>query len=244
MMNYKINICYCGTDFCGYQLQPGQRTVSGEIRIVLDALFSEYKHLAGCSRTDSGVHANDYCLSFSSEKVLPCDVVERAMNNKLPLDIRVKNVEYVPSDFHARYSVTEKEYLYMIDNGSYSSPFLKNRALFYPKSLDLVSMNQAASMLVGTHDFSAFRAHGSEDKDPVRTIKSAYFTKTGDLVLFHISADGFLYKMVRLCTGYMIRVSERKLSLDDIELMLKTGKSKYPYTVDACGLYLNQVCYE
>ena len=243
-MNYAVNICYKGTDFCGYQLQPKGRTVAGEIRNALSELCGSYTELAGCSRTDSGVHANDYCFSFKTEKALSPDTVVRALNNKLPSDIRVKSCRYADGDFHARYSVKAKEYLYVIYNGEVHSPFYADYSHYYPKPLDIDLLNEAAQRFVGTHDFSAFRAAGSKDVDPVRTIYSASFRRDGDRVEFRICGDGFLYKMVRLTVGCLLKVAEGKITPDDIDEMLSTGKNILPYTVEAKGLFLNRVLYE
>ena len=243
-MNYCVNICYKGTDFCGYQLQPKGRTVAGEIRSALTELFGSYTDLAGCSRTDSGVHANDYCFSFKAEKTLPPDTVVKALNNKLPYDVRVKSCRYADDDFHARYSVKAKEYLYVIYTGETASPFYAEYSHHYPRPLDLERMNAAAEKFVGTHDFSAFKAAGSKDVDPVRTIYSASFERKGDVVEFRIRGDGFLYKMVRLTVGCLLKVAEGKISPEDIDTMLFTGKNILPYTVEAKGLFLNKVLYE
>ncbi len=244
MKNYAVNISYKGTGFCGYQLQPNARTVAGEIRKALGELCGEYTDLAGCSRTDSGVHANDYCFSFKTEKTLPPEIIVRALNNKLPPDVRVKSCRYEADDFHARYSVKSKEYLYVIYNSEVDSPFYSDYALFYSKKLDIDMLNIAAQRFVGKHDFSAFKAAGSKDVDPVRTVYSAGFERKGDVVEFRISADGFLYKMVRLTVGCLLKVAEGKLTPEDIDTMLVTGKNILPYTAEAKGLFLNKVFYE
>lgn len=243
MQNYLIRMKYNGTNYSGYQRQKNSNTVGEEVFSCLQKVFGSIVSLSGCSRTDSGVHALDYAISFKSEKVLPEETVIRALNHYLPSDISVFSCIYVPDDFHARYDVTEKEYIYKIYNGKTSDPFYRDFSLFYPQALNLEKMNAAASVLVGTHDFTAFMAAGSKITDCVRTIYTAFFDRDGEIVTFHISGNGFLYKMVRLIVGTMIFVSEDKLSPEEVFSVLSDKKQTPGFAAPPQGLYLNKVTY-
>lgn len=243
-MNYAVYICYNGTAYHGFQFQSGEITVNGEIRRALSEIFESYTGLTGCSRTDCGVHANKFCFSFSSEKEMPCSVLIRALNNKLPTDIRAFDAKNVDDGFHARYSVKSKEYIYKIYNHEISSPFAEGLSFYFPYKLNIEELNKIACLFVGKHDFSSFRAVGSKIKDPVRTVYSAVFEKQGEYVVFRISGDGFLYKMVRLIVGALLMCARGKLTPDDITAMLNGRSNNIPYTVPACGLYLNEINYD
>lgn len=243
-MNYAVYICFNGTAYHGFQFQPCEITINGEIRKALSELFDSYTGLAGCSRTDCGVHANRFCFSFSSEKEIPCNVLIRALNNKFPSDIRALEAFNVDDSFHARYSVKSKEYIYKIYNHEIASPFAEGFSFFFPYKMDINDLNKIARLFIGKHDFSAFKAVGSKIQDPFRTIFDAKFEIQEEYVIFRVSGDGFLYKMVRLIVGSLLMYSRGKLSSNDIMSMLNGGNNKIPYTVPACGLYLNEIKYD
>lgn len=244
MQNYLVRIRYNGKNYSGYQRQQNAPTVGDEVFRCLKKIFGEVSCLSGCSRTDSGVHALDYALSFKSEKILPESSVVRAMNANLPDDISAFFCRYVPDDFHARYSVVSKEYIYKIYNGRCPDPFSRDFTMFYPLALDLERMNRAASFFVGTHDFTAFMAAGSKITDCTRTIYRASFSREGETVLFRISGNGFLYKMVRLIVGTCLFVSEGKMEPEEIPKLLENRKQTKGFAAPPQGLYLNRVTYE
>lgn len=243
-MKYLIRIMYDGRNFCGYQSQTNGRTVQDELLKALSGLFGKVDSMSGCSRTDSGVHALNYYVSFASERQYPEDVVVRALNSYLPHDISVTGCRYVDESFHARYSVISKEYIYKCDCSPVRNPFREGLVFHYGKHLDTERMNKAASFLLGEHDFSSYMSSGSSVTDTERTIYSAYFEYDGTICTFHISGNGFLYNMVRIITGTMIHVSEGKISPDEIPgITTSANREKAGPTAPPQGLYLNSVSY-
>lgn len=244
MQNYLIFISYDGTEYAGYQMQKNAVTVSEKVMQALKSVFGNVEEMHGCSRTDSGVHAYNFGISFKSEKILPPQSVVKALNANLPSDIAVKNCQYVPDDFHARYSAVKKEYIYRIYNGDTRDPFFGKYSFFRPGKLDIDKMNRAAQVLVGKHDFSAFCASGGKTEDRTRTIFHASFEREGDFVVFRICGDGFLYKMVRLIVGTLLYVSDGKLGENEISAVLKSGERPFGFAAPPEGLFLNKVYYE
>lgn len=244
MQNYLIYISYNGKNYAGYQLQKNANTVGAEIKKALLSLFGEISELHGCSRTDSGVHAKEFAVSFKAEKQMPEKTVVKALNAKFPSDISVSRCEYVPDSFHARYSVKKKEYRYVIYTGKTRDPFLSDFSYSVGRNLDIEKMNRAAGFLVGKHDFTAFKAVGGKTEDCVRTIFSAGFEENGNVTVFSIVGDGFLYKMVRLIVGTLIDVSDGKIKAEDIPEILKEKKQTPGFAAPPQGLFLYRVYYE
>lgn len=252
-MKLLLKISYLGTNYCGYQVQPNAVTVQQKLNEAALALFGTECDIVGCSRTDSGVHANAFCATVAKkgtdtlECAIPPEKIPQALSAHLPEDISVFEAVWVPESFHARYDVAKKEYLYRIYNRRVRSPFEEGRSFHVPCRIsegDLQRMRQAASHYVGKHDFSAFMAQGSRIVDPVRTVFSADVTREGDLILFRVSADGFLYNMVRILVGTLLEVAEGKIAPEEIpEILQSRDRTRAGMTAPACGLYLNQVFY-
>ena len=252
-MKLLIKLSYLGKDFFGYQAQKDKRTVQTELNRAAGELFGCDCDITGCSRTDSGVHANCFCATVNKhgELGLETDIdvhkIPRAMSAHLPEDIAVFDAEWVDDDFHARYDVKYKEYIYKINNSHVRDPFLEGRAWHYPRVLGdeaVKRMNDAAAQYVGTHDFSAFMAQGSNVSTTVRTVVAASVEKIGNEIIFRIAADGFLYNMVRIMTGTLISVGEGKISPDDMTKIIESkDRSNAGMTAPAHGLYLNKVVY-
>ncbi len=200
--------------------------------------------VTGCSRTDSGVHANEY-LAVIEEKGMsriPENAIPRAMNTYLPLDIAIQRSIAVPDEFAIRRAVAGKEYVYQIWNGEMRNPFLCDRAHFYFRALDLKKMEEAAMMFVGTHDFRAFMASGSDILDTVRTISDCHIEKDGSLIKIYVSADGFLYNMVRIIVGTLLEVSEGRISPSKLSTAIHGGRREDAgRTAPPEGLHLNRV---
>ncbi len=250
-MRYLVHLSYVGTDFCGFQVQPEKRTVQGELNRATGELFGCPVAVTGCSRTDSGVHAEMFVALFAPSSltapVIPPDRLPRAIAPYLPSDISVFYAEEASDDFHPRYAVVEKEYRYDILNAPVRDPFLCQRVWHYPRPLDAVAfsaMESAAGHFVGTHDFSAFMAEGSKVADTVRTIYSARLVRNGDRISFFVSGNGFLYNMVRIMVGTLIEVGEGKISSDEIPAIIASGdRSAAGMTAPPEGLYLASVSY-
>lgn len=245
MPNYLLQLSFDGTNYHGWQLQDSDRTVQGELEHAIAQVFPSAGRVAGCSRTDAGVHAKTFICNFHTDKEMDLLKLRAALNFYLPEDIVVQSCRTVPDDFHARFSCVGKEYIYQIWNGRVRNPFLNKQALHINYPLDETSMDQAAKYFVGEHDFSAFCASGSSAHTTIRTVTDAAVRREGDLVTFRVSANGFLYNMVRIMTGTLIYVANGKISIEDLPDIIDGGLRKQAgYTVPAHGLYLNRIFYE
>lgn len=252
-MKILIKLSYLGTDFCGYQVQNGKRSIQGELTRAARELFSYDCDITGCSRTDSGVHANMFCATVSKrgesglETSLSPDRIVRALNAHLPDDICVFDAEWVDDEFHPRYDVKYKEYVYRMYNGHARAPFESGRCLILKKKFtpeQIEKMNEAASHFVGKKDFSSFMAQGSQVATTVRDVKYATVTYCDDVIEFKVAADGFLYNMVRIMTGTLVAVAEGKIKVNEIdEIIASCDRARAGQTAPPEGLYLNKVVY-
>lgn len=253
-MKILLHVAFLGTNYCGYQTQPNGVTVQQKLNEAAKALFGFACDIVGCSRTDSGVHANQFCATVAKkgegriETTIPMEKIPLAMAQYLPEDISVLRAQAVSEEFHARYAVTYKEYVYRIWNRPERNPFESNRAWHYPKPISdeaLDRMKAAASRFLGTHDFSSYMAADSKIKDAVRTICEAEVTRCGDVIEFRVCADGFLYHMVRILMGTLIAVAEGKLTPEQIDDVTEAHDRRCAgITAPPQGLYLNRVVYD
>lgn len=252
-MKLLLTFSYVGTDFCGYQVQKNSRTVQGEINAAAEALFGFACDVTGCSRTDAGVHANCFCATVTraGEKSLETHIdvsrIPVAMNAHLPIDVAVSDAKWVNEDFHPRYDVKYKEYVYRIYNSPARNPFEEGRAWHIPVALDekaVDDMRKAALSYVGKHDFASFMASGSKVESTEREVYYADVEKNGDVITFRVAADGFLYNMVRIMTGTLVAVAQKKISSDEIGRIIESKNRQLAgMTAPADGLYLNKVVY-
>ena len=252
-MKILLRISFLGTNYCGYQIQKNQRTVQQALCDAADAVFGKKCDITGCSRTDSGVHAFDFCATVTEhgksgiETTIPAEKLPLVFATALPADISVNSAQWVSEEFHPRYDVKYKEYVYKIYNAPIADPFLADRTWHYPRAIsdaDVINMNDAAKNFVGTYDFCSYMASGSDIKDTTRTVFDAEVYRTGDIITFRISADGFLYNMVRIFTGTLIAVAEGKIKSEDIlQITEAKNRSAAGNTAPAKGLYLNKVVY-
>lgn len=245
--NFKLTIEYDGTDFCGWQIQKnGERTVQAEVTKACETIFKQKVTVIASGRTDSGVHARGQVIHFHVDtRMRPLEVL-KALNSRLPQDIAVLNVKEVRDSFHSQYSVKTKTYRYCVLNAKQRSVFENRYAYFYPYVLDIKAMRMGARILCGRHDFKAFQAHDPlrADKDTVRTIKSIKIKKEGDKILIDVSADGFLYKMVRNIAGSLISLGAGQIAMSDLSNILESKeRAKAPATAPAYGLCLQEVKY-
>ena len=252
-MKVLLYIAFLGTNYCGYQIQPNGVTIQQKLNEATRDLFGYDCDIVGCSRTDSGVHANCFCATVSKKgtneliTTIPTEKIPLAIANLLPSDISVFKAVEVDNDFHPRYDVKYKEYVYRIWTRQERDPFSIDRTWCYSKKIDDIAldrMNDAAKRLIGTHDYAAYMASDTKIKDTVRTITEAEVTRQGDVVEFRVCADGFLYNMVRILTGTLIAVAEGKIEPEDIEeITLSKDRRRAGITVPPCGLFLNKVVY-
>jgi tRNA pseudouridine38-40 synthase len=247
-MKYLAKIKYLGTAFHGFQVQPEKRTVQGELCQGLREALGVPCKVTGCSRTDAGVHANEFCLTVDAEgATVPPEKLPLAVARFLPNDLSLFYAKECDADFHPRYDVKEKEYLYRIINTPIYDPFDFGRAWFVPRKITddgLERMNEAAKNIIGKRDFSAFMSEGSDTEDTVRNVTSLTVERRGDLVEIKICADGFLYNMVRIIVGTLLEVAFGRFSPDYVaEVVASENRQKAGPTAPPDGLYLNRVIY-
>ncbi|MBE6687940.1 MAG: tRNA pseudouridine(38-40) synthase TruA [Ruminococcaceae bacterium] len=243
-MNILVTIMFDGTAYHGWQFQKNSPTVQSEVSKAVDIIFNTHYDIHGCSRTDSGVHANRFCFNFLCDKpTFDVERLPRALNTLLPFDISAVKAEVVDDEFHARYSCKAKEYEYLIWNEFYRNPFYRTKACFYPKPLDVDSLNEICSHFVGEHDFASFMSDGSKIIDTVRKIE--YFTakRDGGIIKFSICANGFLYNMVRILVGTVCDIYHGRIKEKPEEIIRLKSRKSAGFTAPAHGLYLNKIIY-
>ncbi len=245
MRNFKVMMSYDGTAYHGFQRQENALAIQQVIEETIASIIGEKTIIYGCSRTDTGVHANEYCFNFLHNNSITPHGLVRSLNSLLPDDMSLMSCEEVDMGFHARYHCKGKEYKYLIHNSSIKDPFLKDRAFRYSRHIDEKLLNDAAQNFTGTHDFKSLCSSGSSSINTVRTIHSINITRNGDLVILIVSGDGFLYNMVRIIVGTLIFVNEGKIRPSQISQILEGKDRKLAgKTAPACGLYLNRVFYD
>lgn len=244
MRNLLLTISFDGTAYHGWQVQENAVTVQQMLQDAFEKICSSRDNVVGCSRTDAGVHANMYCCNIRTENPIACDRLVTALNAVMPRDIAALDCREVDFDFHARYDCKSKEYIYKIWNSPNKTPFLYNYTLHYKYPLDAEFLSQQAKDFIGTHDFSSFCAAGSSVEDTVRTVMNASVEREGDMVIFRVEADGFLYNMVRIMTGTLLDIAKGKIPANSIPQIIDSG-SRFAagYTAPARGLYLNNINY-
>lgn len=246
MRNLLLTISYKGTGYHGFQVQKNAKTVCETLQDAMQVLFQgERPDVKGCSRTDAGVHANMFCVSFKTESDYTCEHIRRSLDAILPDDIAAIDCEEVSDDFHARYSCKGKRYVYKIWNASYMSPFWQGLALHYPKPIDENFLDAVCTDFIGTYDFSAFCGAKNEQEDCTRTVFDCQIEREGELVTFSVTGDGFLYNMVRIMVGTLLEINEEKIDPDEIiDIIESKDRTRAGRTAKPEGLYLDYVIYE
>lgn len=244
--NILLKIAYDGTNYSGWQTQNNALAIQDSVEAALSKLHGGIKTpIIGCSRTDAGVHALGYCGNFHTELTIPPEKFSYALNPMLPEDIKIVESRQVPEDFHARFSVKSKTYLYRFYASPFRSPLLANRAWHIVHQPDLRAMQEAAEYLKGTHDFTSFMAMGSY---PTTTVRTIFDTKVVQdqygIYSFSVTGDGFLYNMVRIMAGTLVYAGLGKIPPKEIpEIIHSRNRKKAGITAPAEGLYLAQVNY-
>lgn len=246
LRNIKLTITYDGSSYHGWQIQQNALSVQEVFQNALLKIIGNDIDVKGCSRTDTGVHANMYCIGLKTSHRIPAERLKAALNRYLPNSIAVNECVDMPLDFHPRYDCKRKQYIYKIWNNEVRNPFYDGYALHYRyKNLDERLLDDAAKYYIGTHDFTSFCTPDNRRKgDMHRTVNMANVQRYGDIVTFTVEADGFLYNMVRIMTGTLLRVAQGKIKADDIPRIIQKEDRKFAGpTAPACGLYLNKVYY-
>lgn len=247
MRRLKAIISYDGTNFAGYQVQPGERTVQLELEKVLSIMHKgEPVKVTASGRTDARVHATGQTIHFDTRLMIPCEKYMKALNVQLPRDIRVLSVEEVPDDFHARYSVSGKRYRYIWSCEPIQSPFRRHYTVETNGTKpDIGAMQEAAQSIIGTHDFSCFCAANTSVVDKVRTVTKIELIWHGEELHMTIEGNGFLYNMVRIIAGTLWEVGTGKREAESLAKIIESkDRNKAGKTAPAHGLYLEKVYYE
>lgn len=243
---YAMTIRYDGSDYCGWQYQKNGITVQQVLIETLESIIGKTADgIHGCSRTDSGVHADEYVCHFDSDTTVACRNIVLGLNSRLPEDIVVLECKEVDGEFHSRYNCKSKTYRYYIYPSMFSDPFKRKYEYLYKNSINVEYLNECCKEYIGKHDFSAFCSSGTTVEDRFRTIFNCSVVQTDDgKVVFEVTGDGFLYNMVRIMVGTLIYINEGKLTKQDLIEMLKGGsREKTGPTAAALGLHLHKVNY-
>lgn len=244
--NIVLTIAYDGTAYHGFQRQtPPVIAVQNILEEKLAMVFGDSIELAASGRTDAGVHAYGQVVNFFTNGTIPTERIVRAVNSLLPSDIVVKDAQEADFDFSARHSAKSKIYIYRMQQGAVPNPFMQRYTWYERRPLDIVAMQEAIRHILGTHDFSAFRAAGGAPMSPVRTMYEATIEAKADgIIEFRIHGSGFLYHMVRNLIGTLANVGLGRLTPDAFkQIMDSRDRQNASATAPACGLYLYKVEY-
>ena len=245
MRTLLLTLRFLGTNYHGWQVQENAKSIQEQVQDAVEALFGTRDPVTGCSRTDTGVHAEMFCCTLRPENEITCYRLIAGMNAKLPPDIAVSDCIEVPEDFHPRYDATAKQYRYRFWNGKARNPFWEDRAYYVHPKLDPERMNEQAKAFLGTHDFTSFTNSKEVINDNVRTVRRAEVFREGESIVFLVEADGFLYNMVRIMAGTLLAIETGKREEGSIPTILEDrDRNAAGKTAPACGLYLHQVFYE
>ena len=242
MKRVRMVLAYDGTNYCGWQLQPNGITIEEVLNQALSELLREPVAVMGASRTDSGVHAEGAVAVFDTENRMPADKICFALNQRLPEYIRVLQSDEVPLTWHPRKQNCVKTYEYRILNREFPLPAYRFNSHFTYRKLDVERMRQAAAYLIGEHDFQSFCAAGAQVKTTVRTIYALDVEKQGDLIILRITGNGFLYNMVRIIAGTLMRIGQGDWEPERIpEILAGCDRQLAGPTAPARGLTLMEI---
>lgn len=241
-MRYFIHLAYNGTRFCGWQIQPHSPSVQETITCAISKLLGDSITITGAGRTDSGVHASCYYAHFETEKEFSNQDLTYKLNRILPYDIVIYSIFPVSNDIHARFSATKRTYTYSITKQK--DPFHNETSYYYPKALNITTMNEAAQNLIGTHDFASFCKLHSDVSNTFCTIYTAQWTDCNETLIFTITANRFLRNMVRAIVGTLIEVGNGKISIDDFKHIIESkNRCNAGQSIPAQGLSLVNITY-
>ncbi|MCI9077814.1 MAG: tRNA pseudouridine(38-40) synthase TruA [Lachnospiraceae bacterium] len=266
MGRIKLTVAYDGTNYHGWQLQPGEATIEGELNKALSQLTGKQVCVTGASRTDAGVHALGNVAVFDTSSHIPAEKFSYALNQRLPADIVVQCSEEVPGDFHPRHCECRKTYEYTILNRKFPLPQYRNTAYFYYGKLDINRMRSACSAFIGEHDFAGFCSSGAQVQSTIRTIYSLEvleenipepdantarnheygnnIARTGRIITIRVEGNGFLYNMVRIIAGTLLETGKGRINPDDMkEIIASCDRNRAGATAPARGLKLVQILY-
>lgn len=244
MPRYLLTLRYVGTAYCGWQVQNNARSVQQTVQDAMESLLGVRPRLTGCSRTDAGVHAREFCAHFDAALPMPADRLPLALNTRLPDDVAALSCREVADDFHARYACEGKTYCYQILCSRLRDPFLEGYAWQVPYRTDQPLLDRAAGVFVGRHDFRGFCASGSSVTDTVRRVFDCHVEGEGEFLRLYITADGFLYNMVRIIAGTLGEVLAGRMKAEALPEILASGRREQAGpTAPPQGLFLEKVWY-
>ena len=241
----KLTVAYEGTNYCGFQVQPNGVSIGATLQSAVEKIAGHPVSLLAVSRTDAGVHATGQVATFFLEGSIPVEKIPQALHGILPKDIVVWQAEEVPPDFHCRYDAVGKHYRYTLRNSKICMPFDRLFVWHFVPPLDVIRMKKALPYLVGTRNFKAFTAAHSGRSDFVRRLDAITVEKRGDDIIFDFLGRGFLYKMVRSITGFLVDVGRGHLAPETAERAIATGdRSLLGLTAPPQGLNLVKIYYD
>ena len=244
MKRILLTVEYDGTNYAGWQRQINGLAVQQVLEEALQKATKERIVVTGASRTDAGVHALGQAVHFDTESRIPPEKYPFVLNTMLPRDVRVHSGREVPEGFHARFMTCGKRYTYRIVNSRHASAIRRNTHVHVPLPLDLATMQEAAKLLLGTHDYAAFQAAGGTAKTTLRTITSAELTRFGDEIILTVEGDAFLYNMVRIIAGTLIEIGLGRRKVDAFSEAYETlDRLSLGVTAPPQGLELTKVYY-
>lgn len=239
MIRVKLIVAYDGTNYCGWQIQDNGITIEEVLNRELSRLLNEDIKIIGASRTDSGVHALGNVAVFDTETRIPAEKISFALNQRLPDDIRITNSCQVPDDFHPRFCDTIKTYEYKIWNDRFPNPMMRLYSKFVYFNIDIERMERAAAYLVGEHDFKSFCSPRTQVENTVRTVTEISFFKEGNMITMRIRGTGFLYNMVRIIMGTLLKCGMGMYEPEYVKEILEArDRAKAGPKAEACGLTL------
>lgn len=245
MKRVMLRVAYDGTEYCGWQLQPGAPTIEGVLNDALSGLLGETIRVTGASRTDSGVHSLGNVAVFDTDTRIPAEKISYALNQRLPDDIVVQESREVAADFHPRHCDSRKTYEYRILNREFPLPTQRRDSYFYYRRLNVESMREAAAYLVGTHDFASFCSAHAQTETTVRTVYDCTVEKNGDLICIRVTGAGFLYNMVRIIVGTLIEVGVGARQPEELRTIIEAReRSAAGPTAPAHGLTMIGIIFE
>lgn len=244
MRNIKLTIEYDGKKFGGWQKQPNELNIQGEIEQAIKQITGEDIELNASGRTDSGVHALGQVANFKTNSNLDIEKFAVAINSKLKKSIVIKKAEEVPENFHARYNCKGKKYRYIINNSYQGTAIYRDLECHIPQKLDVKKMQEGIKFFEGKHDFKGFKASGTSGKSTIREIYKAEVKQEGERIIIELTGNGFMYNMVRIIAGTIVDVGLGKISPNQIpDIINAKDRTKAGKTLPACGLYLVEVYY-
>lgn len=245
MKKVKLVVAYDGTNYCGWQIQPNGVTIEQKLNEALTQLLGEEIKVTGASRTDAGVHSLGNVCVFETSSRMPAEKISFALNQRLPEDIVVQSSCEVDESFHPRFSKSKKTYEYRILNRKMRMPTRRLDTYFFHYELDVATMQKAAGYLVGEHDFKSFCAANAQSETTIRTIYSCEVSKKEDIITIRVTGNGFLYNMVRIIAGTLIKVGNGDYKPEDMkEILDACDRSKAGPTAPAHGLTMIGLEYE